>query len=155
MALAPPPPLQIDAKPFCPFLSWCANVPVIRAPLAPIGCPRATAPPLMFTLVGSRPRIFTLAKTTTLNASFNSNIEMSSFFTPVCLRSFWTAKTGAIGKSIGAVAASQKPTIRANGLRLCFLTVSSSASSTAPAPSFNLLALAAVIVPFTYIYVLI
>ena len=54
---------------------------------------------------------------------------------------------GAIGKSIGAVATSQKPTILAKGFKFNRLTVSSFANNVAVAPSFNVLAFAAVIVP--------
>lgn len=52
----------------------------------PIGCPRETAPPLMFTFCGSMPSILMLASTTTLKASLISHIAMSSFFRPVSLR---------------------------------------------------------------------
>ena len=42
MAEAPPPPLQIDAQPLFIFLDFSAviNVPIIRAPDAPSGCPQ-------------------------------------------------------------------------------------------------------------------
>ena len=58
-----------------------------------------------------------------------------------------TASAGAIGKSIGAVAASAKATILARGVTLCLLAACSVMSTQAAAPSFNVLALAAVIVP--------
>lgn len=43
----PPPPLQIPANPYLPPLFFKAVIRLCRilAPLAPIGCPIATAPP--------------------------------------------------------------------------------------------------------------
>lgn len=48
----------------------------------PIGWPRLTAPPWMFTLAGSMSSSFMLANTTTLNASLISHKAISSFRTP-------------------------------------------------------------------------
>jgi hypothetical protein len=47
MAEAPPPPLQIAAHPIFPFFSLRTLIRerIILFPEAPIGCPRATAPP--------------------------------------------------------------------------------------------------------------
>ena len=45
----PPPPLQILAKPFCPFSSTWQRCVTIRAPDIPMGWPRLTAPPWIFT----------------------------------------------------------------------------------------------------------
>ena len=50
----------------------------------PIGCPRDTAPPLMFTLAESRPLSCMLASTTMLKASFTSHLATRSLATPVC-----------------------------------------------------------------------
>lgn len=51
IALAPPPPLQMEAVPM--YASFCfralSNPPTMRAPEHPIGCPRPTAPPFTFT----------------------------------------------------------------------------------------------------------
>ena len=50
MALAPPPPLQMEATPLCPgFWRARARWAVMRVPEAPSGWPRLTAPPWMFT----------------------------------------------------------------------------------------------------------
>lgn len=62
-----------------------------------------------------------------------------------------TARAGAIGKSIGCVAASAKATTLARGVTLCFCAAVSVINTQAAAPSFKVLALAAVIVP-TYRY---
>ncbi len=50
MAEAPPPPLQIAAQPILPFFSLRTFIKesIILLPEAPIGCPKATAPPLQF-----------------------------------------------------------------------------------------------------------
>ena len=51
MALAPPPPLQIEATPLCPGFSRArARWAVMRQPEAPSGWPKLTAPPWIFTL---------------------------------------------------------------------------------------------------------
>jgi len=55
MAVAPPPPLQIEAQPYSPFFNKWARVTTILQPEEPIGWPRATAPPATFTLLGSTP----------------------------------------------------------------------------------------------------
>ena len=57
----------------------------------PMGWPMLTAPPWMFTLLGSRLHFLMLARTTTLNASFTSNMATSSCFTPACTRHFGIA----------------------------------------------------------------
>lgn len=129
---APPPPLQIPARPYCPGCRWCTMCPTIlvpdilggitetkvktmnqqihelylceQCPLSmstytriqelfhnnsyPIGWPRDTAPPLMFTLLGSMSSILMLARTTTLKASFISHMATSSFFTPAALSTY-------------------------------------------------------------------
>ena len=62
---ASPPPIQRLANPRFAALFFISynKVTSILVPLAPIGCPKATAPPLTFTLSTSSPKIlFTLAK---------------------------------------------------------------------------------------------
>lgn len=109
IAEAPPPPLQIPAMPFCPGFKLCTRCPVILAPDIPIGCPSETAPPWTLTMEGSSSMSLMLARTTTLKASLISKREMSSL-----VRSHWErilvmAATGAVGKSMGARAASAMP----------------------------------------------
>src|SRR4030095_10495243 len=50
----------------------------MRAPDAPMGWPRATAPPFTFTFSGSAPSIFVELRTTEENASFSSTRSTSS-----------------------------------------------------------------------------
>ena len=50
---------------------------MMRAPLAPIGWPSATAPPLTFTRASSTPSIRTLLSATDENASLISHRSMS------------------------------------------------------------------------------
>ena len=52
-----PPPIQRVAKPFFNFLLCisCINETKILAPEAPIGCPKAIAPPLTLTLSDEKP----------------------------------------------------------------------------------------------------
>lgn len=57
------------------------------------------------------------------------------------------ASAGAMVKSTGSVAASAKATTLARGLTLCLWAADSVISTQAAAPSFRVLALAAVIVP--------
>lgn len=59
------------------------------------------------------------------------------------------AKAGAIGKSIGSVAASWNPATLAKGLRLSFCALSAVVRIRAAAPSFNVDAFPAVTVPFS------
>ena len=66
-------------------------------------------PPFTLTLLGSNSMILILARATTEKASLISNIEMSSFVSPHSSRTLDMAATGAVGKSIGANAASANP----------------------------------------------
>ena len=72
-------------------------------------CPKATAPPRVFTTLLSKPKTFSAAIATTENASLNSHRAISSLFTPAFFSAAGTASVGAVGKSIGAQAASAKP----------------------------------------------
>lgn len=68
--------------------------------------PRETAPPRTLTFSRGRPKIFSAPMATTEKASLNSQSAMSSFETPAFFRARGTARVGAVGKSIGAQAAS-------------------------------------------------
>src|SRR5690349_12345461 len=84
-----PPPEQIAARPSPPPFrrsSWTI-VPRMRPPLAPIGCPSATAPPFTFTFSGSAPSIFTELSATDENASLTSTRSTS----PIDLPAFSSA----------------------------------------------------------------
>ena len=52
------------------------------APVAPIGWPRATAPPFGFTLAGSRPSCFVTVMACTAKASLDSITSMSAGLRP-------------------------------------------------------------------------
>lgn len=84
--LAPPPPLQILATPYWPFSKCNARLLTIRAPDMPIGWPRETAPPLMFTRLGSSFSNLMLARTTALKASLISQRLISLTVSPAILR---------------------------------------------------------------------
>src|SRR5262249_24723975 len=93
LAPDPPPPRQRVARPYRPSRrasSW-TSVATIRAPDAPIGCPRAIAPPLTLTLSHSNPSSRPSAKVWAANASLisirsnassGSSIRSSSRRTP-------------------------------------------------------------------------
>lgn len=82
-----------------------------------------------------------------LNASFISKSETASLVIEHFSNNLCIAGAGAIGKSIGATAASAKPTISAKGFRPSSWAVDLRVSTLAAAPSFNVLAFAAVTVP--------
>jgi len=71
----------------------------------------------------------------------------SSLETPAHSRAFGTASAGAIGKSIGSVAASANPRTRASGVQPSAAAFSALIKIIAQAPSFNVDALPAVTVP--------
>lgn len=70
MAVAPPPPLQMLASPYlaCFSLRVVMRLWTILAPLTPIGCPIATAPPRILTFYLLIPSIFIMAIGTIENA---------------------------------------------------------------------------------------
>src|SRR3984885_2766265 len=74
IAVASPPPMHRLAMPrFLPrAFSAYSNVVRMRAPVAPIGCPSAQAPPLTFTVAGSSDRSLIAAIATAAKASFTS-----------------------------------------------------------------------------------
>ena len=59
-----PPPIQSVARPFLTSLLIisCINVTSILVPDAPIGCPRAIAPPLTFTFSSGIDNVFNTAR---------------------------------------------------------------------------------------------
>src|SRR5207245_1328356 len=69
-----PPEMQSVARPIvlsC-HCNACSSVVVMRAPVQPIGCPRAIAPPWTFSFWRSKCRSRSQAITCAANASFNS-----------------------------------------------------------------------------------
>lgn len=148
-AVAPPPPLQMPTHPNLPFfrLRTPSSVVTILAPLAPNGCPKATAPPCRFTFSSPRFSSFKLASATTLKASLISNASISSCFTPACFNAFGIARAGAVVNFDGAFAASPHPKILAIGFRFSSFSFASETRTTAEAPSERGEALGAVMVP--------
>jgi hypothetical protein len=72
----------------------------------------ATAPPLTLRVLGSRPKIFSLALATAEKASLISNLAISATVNPAFAKARGIALAGAMGKSIGAQAASEKAMTR-------------------------------------------
>ena len=77
----------------------------ILAPLAPIGCPSATAPPFTLTFCPVNPNNLLTASETTANASFISKSYISEIFRPDFFSTLSIASAGAVVNSIGALAA--------------------------------------------------
>src|SRR3546814_12800450 len=73
-----------------------------RAPLAPIGWPRAHAPPWTFSRSWGMPRSFIGAMAPQAKASLTSNRSTSSTFQPALSSTFETACTGAVVHHPGA-----------------------------------------------------
>ena len=118
-----------------------------RAPLAPMGWPRATAPPLTLTLAGSSSSSRTTATAWTANASFSSTRSTLDGPQPVFFQSFRTASTGVIITSDGSRPATAWATIRAIGFTPERFARSAEVTTSAAAPSFTPGALPAVTVP--------
>ncbi|MNG04176.1 hypothetical protein D3C84_872890 [compost metagenome] len=119
----------------------------MRAPDAPIGWPRAQAPPWTLTLSCGRSRCFIAARVTTAKASLISNRSTSARLQPVRLISLSMAPIGAVGNSAGASANAACPWITANGFKPCCSAWERRISTSAAAPSEIELELAAVTVP--------
>mmetsp|Transcript_49442 Transcript_49442/g.128977 ORF Transcript_49442/g.128977 Transcript_49442/m.128977 type:complete len:283 (+) Transcript_49442:339-1187(+) len=149
IALAPPPPLQMPAAPTLPPFCWStwSSVTTIRAPLAPIGCPRATAPPLTLTFSGSRLSSRLLATETTEKASLISKKLTSSRLMPACAAATGRALAGAVVNHSGSCSASPYPRTVASTLQPCFSAAARDISTMHAAPSEIVEALAAVTVP--------
>ncbi|MNN58808.1 hypothetical protein D3C81_1738780 [compost metagenome] len=124
-----------------------SKVTKMRAPEAPIGWPKAQAPPWILTLSCGRSRCFMAARVTTANASLISNKSTSARFQPVRFISLSMAPIGAVGNSAGASAKAACPWITAKGFKPRFSASLRRISTSAAAPSEIELALAAVTVP--------
>ena len=85
--------------------SWWMSVTRTRAPLAPIGWPRATPPPQMLSFSAGMPSGFVSASTCAANASFTSKRSMSATVLPVFARSCSMPTFGAMKRSLGATPA--------------------------------------------------
>mmetsp|Transcript_324 Transcript_324/g.997 ORF Transcript_324/g.997 Transcript_324/m.997 type:complete len:230 (+) Transcript_324:322-1011(+) len=150
IAEAPPPPLQIPATPIFPPLSLSteSRVTTILAPDAPIGWPRATAPPRIFTLFGSSPRSLLFAKDTTENASLISKKSTEDTpLRPALASARGIAADGAVVNHSGSCSASPKPRIVAKTVAPCAFAAARDMRTSAAAPSEIVDAFAAVTVP--------
>ena len=78
---------------------------MMRAPVAPIGWPKATAPPWTLTFLGSSPSSRLIASETDEKASLISNRSISPTDNPAFLSTSLTASTGATVNHSGASAA--------------------------------------------------
>ena len=77
----------------------------MRAPVAPMGWPKATAPPFTLTFTGSSPSSRLIASDTDEKASLISNRSMSLMERPVSFNTRLMASTGAMVNHSGARAA--------------------------------------------------
>ena len=107
----------------------------MRAPLAPIGWPRATAPPFTFTLSQSQSRALPLATTCAENASFTSSRSTSAIFMAARCSSSRIASAGASNSLAGSLATNLWSSITATGSRPIDRAASSRAMTRAAAPS--------------------
>jgi hypothetical protein len=108
---------------------------IIRAPLAPTGCPRAIAPPLTLTRSGSAPVSASQARTTEAKASLTSKSPMSSTVRPARLRSAAVAGIGPVSLSTGSTPTNACPATRASGVRPSLPARARDITNTAAAPS--------------------
>ncbi len=125
----------------------CSRVTRIRAPLAPIGCPRAIAPPLTFTFCGSKPSVLPTARNCAANASLASIRSISESVSPLSCSALCVAGTGPIPINAGATPPLAQALIRAIGFNPAASAADSSITTSAAAPSLMPEALPAVTVP--------
>src|SRR6266852_423659 len=120
----------------------------MRAPEAPMGWPRATAPPFTLTISGLSLSWRVTAMAATAKASFSSTRSTSLLRSqPVLARSFSTASTGAIMTHLGSTPLTACATMRAIGCLPRRAALRSLVTTRAAAPSLVPGALPAVTVP--------
>src|SRR6185436_11251046 len=141
-----PPPTHIVTTPyFAPRrLPSISRWPVMRAPDMPYGWPIEIAPPETLSLSFGMPSLSRMYSTWLANASFSSQMPMSSIDRPLALRSFGTANTGPMPISSGSHAATIMPRYAPSGLSPRFSASFASISTEADAPSESCEALPAV-----------
>src|SRR5439155_14995543 len=145
----PPPPHSAAAPVRRPrrFSSF-ARVKTRRAPLAPIGCPSATAPPLTLTRSSSIASIRVAFSATAANASLISTRSRSSTSRPAFFSALLRARAGTVCSHAYRSALMPWATISTSGSAASFRARSLDITTTAAAPSEICDALPAVIVPF-------
>ncbi len=107
----------------------------MRAPLHPIGWPRAIAPPLTLSRSGSKPSSRSTASTWAANASLSSIRSMSSSETRVLSSRLRTAGTGPMPMISGCTPSTRELTHRAIGSTPSLSAVSPARTSIEAAPS--------------------
>src|SRR6185312_6516316 len=112
-----PPPRQRAAMPRLAWRRSSSNISVtrMRQPLAPMGWPSATAPPLALTRSGFSPSSRISATPCTEKASFNSYRSTSSAFQPVLAHNLRTVSTGVIITHFGSRPLTAWATMRNRG----------------------------------------
>ena len=120
---------------------------MIRAPLMPIGWPRAMPPPVTFSRSRSNFSSRSQAITCAANASLISISSKSASVRPVRSRTFCVAGTGPMPMISGCTPAQDNATIRASGSRPSASARDSLISTIAAAPSVMPLELPAVTLP--------
>ena len=119
----------------------------MRAPVAPIGCPSAMAPPFTFTFDVSQPICRLTAIACEANASLISIRSRSFGSQPARARHRLDAGTGPMPMYFGSTPAEAKLLMRAIGFRPSSLAFFALVTSTMAAPSLMPEALPAVTVP--------
>src|SRR5690348_7368442 len=149
IAMPIPPPMHSVARPFLASRFCISNSSVVstRAPEAPIGCPRAIAPPLTLSLSGSRPSCLPTATACAANASLASTRSRSFTVQPAFLSAACEAVTGPMPMIAGSTPVVAHDTIFASGLIPRFFASSALISTSAAAPSLMPEALPAVTEP--------
>ncbi len=108
---------------------------VSLAPVQPSGCPKAIAPPLIFTLAGSRPTSRITAKACEAKASFNSTRSISFKLIPTCFNALGIAAIGPIPITLGGTPAEAQATSRPMGFNPSSFIIFSPITITKAAPS--------------------
>src|SRR5690606_20706309 len=148
-AVASPPPMHRAATPRLPpwrCRAWI-RVTTSRAPEAPIGCPRAQAPPCTVSLSCGMPRACMGAMATQAKASLTSNRSTSPTFQPALASTASMAATGAVVNHSGAWEWVAWATTVASGVLPAAFADASDISTRAAAPSLIEEELAAVMLP--------
>src|SRR5947209_311796 len=150
-AIAWPKPMHIEAIPYRASRrsSSFRSVAVIRAPVAPSGCPSEIPPPFGFTssIRSSSPASRTNWSTTDAKASFTSTTPTSSQPRPALASAFAHPAGLPCSMRCGSTPARPNETKRARGSRSSRSTARPLATSTAAAPSQIWLEFPAVILP--------
>src|SRR5580658_4180402 len=111
------------------------SVPMSMAPVAPMGWPRAMAPPFTLTASGSRSRSRMVLSGTAANASLISHSSTSAAVMPAFARQRAEAGPGAVNMITGSDPMAAVARTRARGVAPLARTHASDATSAAAAPS--------------------